>query len=368
MKRIVTFFLTFTLIVSLFSCERSTVSAEYTEEGKKPSYMAKLYSDPRNTEYAFVIREMGQMQSSIAIGNIGGELKTFYTAPSDCCIYEIYTGNGIVAFYELYPDSSGSVRYELKIVDTENEKIYAPYSKLLSKENDVQPRFLTVYNDCIYYLTVSLLLESCRVMKFRLSTEELTEFVSYPMTDNEFTYGHSSTFINHRGDDLFVSRVDKTTQYIDVYSLSSGEKSSEIKLPNEIGIVYNCDYDPKNGVCAIYYNQLSNGTLAGDAVGILYRGETKIKRIFTAGAGTYLDRDALRIENNILLFNLSKDAETVEYGNYDGVLYNMANDKITRFEGSVNTWYDNGSIYNLTLDKKLNGGKMTVTCREIVTQ
>ncbi len=330
--------------------------------------MTKLYSDPRNTEYAFVIREMGKMQSAIATGTIGGELKTVYTASPNCCIYEIYTGNGIIAFFELYPDNSGSIRYELKVIDTENGTVHAPYSKLLSKENDVQPRSLIVNNGCVYYLTVSLLLESCRVMKYELANDELAEFVSYPMTENSFTFGHSSTFINSRGDDLFVSRVEKSTQYIDIYSMSGGEKSSEIKLPEEVGIVYNCDYDSKNGVCALYYGQLENGDLTADAVGILYRGETKMKRIFTAGAGVYLDRDALKIENNILLFNLSRDSETVKYDNYDGVLYNMANDKLTRFEGSVSTWYDNGSIYNLTLDKKLNGGKMTVTCRQIVAQ
>ncbi len=368
MKKLLSAVLSVMLLISFTSCaEKAEVLAEYSQEGVKPIYTAKLYSDPRDEKYAFLLREDGKMQSCIATGTLTSELKTVYTAPSDGYIYEMYANGGTVAFYEMHPVSNGT-RYDLKVIDTETDKVYSPYSKLISRDDDMQPRFVAVYNDCVYYLTVSLLLESCRVMKFDPATEELSEFIVTPFTENSLTYNHSSTFINRRDDNLVVSRVDGAKQYIDVYSLSSGQKVSEKLLPSSVGIVYNCDYDARSGVYAVYYGQLESGNLTFDAVGIISHSSEELKRIFSAGANTYLDREALRIENNILLFNLSKDADSVLYDNYDGILYNMATDELTRFSGSMHTWYDDGNIYNLMLDKKLNSDKITLTKRQIISK
>ncbi len=368
MKRILSLILSL-IFICLTSCSSKTSTlAQYETEGQKPSFVSKLYTDPRKEEYAFLIREPGQMQSSVAIGKIGGEMTTVYTASPDCCIYSLYTNAGIVAFYELYPQTDGSVRYDLKVIDTESGETYTPYSKLLSEDNDMQSGYLTVYNDCVYYLTVSLRLQSCRIMKFDLSDSSLTEFVTLPFTENELTYNHSCTFFNRKGDNMILSRVEGSTQYIDVYSISSGEKKISKELPDTVGIVYNCDYDSRSGTYALYYAQIENGEFGADAVGLMFDESDEIKRIFQSNTDTYLDRDALCIQNNILIFNLSRNSDTVQYDNYDGVLYNMATDELTRFPGSIYTWYDDDAIYNLSLDKKVNGGKMTIDRRQIVAE
>ncbi len=369
MKKILSLILVLAFTVTLFSCsKKAEVLAEYTVEGQKPIHAAKLYSDPRREEYAILIREADQMKSSVAVGTLGGETKTVYTAPDECYIHELVAGAGTVAFYELYPMSDGSTLYKLKAVNTETGEVYSPYTKLLSLENDMQPRFLTVYNNCVYYLTKALQLESCRIMKFDMSDSSLSEFVTTDMTENSFTYGHSCTFFNRRGDDLIVSRVDGYTQYIDIYSLSSGKRSSEKKLPSSVGVVYNCDYDPSSGVYAIYYCQLTEEGLGADCVGTTSKNSDELKIIFTAAEGNYLSNEALRIENNIVLFNISANSDTFKYENFNGVLCNMASESVTRFTGSVYTWYDSDAIYNISLDEELHTDKIILTRREIVAE
>lgn len=369
-KRILALLLTACTLFSVASCSKKAKTvAEYTVQGEKPSFVTPLYSDGTSDEYAVLFREYGEYNSAVAVGTLDGEKRVIYRTEDGSCIYELYVYNGIIAFYDMTPENSEDVYYRLKVIDTESGEVYSPYSKLICEDGDVQPRFLALYGKDVYYVTASLKMGMSRIMKYTVGDEKPVEFVATEMTENSFTYGHSHTFVNRHDQSLIVSRVVGYDQYIDVYNIVTGEKKSEKLLPSNVALVYNCDYDEMNGIYALYYAEISEGEFGNEAVGYITSNSTEIKKIATLNGDSYVEREGVVLVNNLILLCM-KDSSLEEepYKSFNSVAYNIADNTMNSFTGSVQIWIEDNNIYNLSLDEKSGKDKMVITKHTIASK
>ncbi len=369
-KRIFALFSAIIMVLLPTSCSKKAETvAEYTTVGEKPSFVAPLYSDKTNGEYAVLLREYGEYGSAVAVGELDGEKRVLYKTEEGSCIYELYVYEGIVAFYDMTPENDEDVYYRLKVVDTKSGEVYSPYSKLICEDGDVQPRFLALYDRDVYYVTASLKMGMSRIMKYTVGEEKPVEFVSTEMTENSFTYGHSHTFVNRHDQSLIVSRVVGYDQYIDVYNIVTGEKKSEKLLPSNVALVYNCDYDEMSGVYALYYAEISEGDFGAEAVGYTTNEMKEIKKLATLNGDSYVERESIVLVNNLILLCMKDSSlEDDPYSSFNSVAYNIADNTMNSFTGSVQIWIRDESIYNLSLDKKNGKDKMVITKHSITSK
>lgn len=365
MKKILILCVVLSLLLS--SCTVTEPLAIYTG-GDVPSDFTPLYPGTSGTEYAVLLRKYDSFISSIAVTEyLGAPLETVYTASDTSAIYEIYAKDGIIAFYELTSYEDGTVGYELNVLEYgSRETVHHDnvYQKTVTREGDVQTRFLAIHDGAVYYLTASLLLERSRIMRYDVETKELTEYISFPMTENELTYGHPCTFIRETNGYLVCGYAEGDTQYIRTYNLRSGALHAEKRLPDYADIVYFADHDPDTGIYALYY-----GTKSGDSVkeyiAFTTSADTELHNIFEAGDNIYIVSERVSLCNNVIYFNTDELSGDDPYKAYNGLMYNITDGSAVSFSGSCRIRIDGYSVYNITFDKRKGFEKVYLREAEI---
>lgn len=358
--------LTVLLAFVMLFCSSCTVVphlAEYEGEGPLPSYMTLLYPGTTSGEYAVLLRSYDKTSSVIALADeIGGEMTNIYTCPDTAAVYEIYAKDGTAAFFEVTAYANGSYGYELNVLETANGEVVHHdnvYSKTVTREGDVQTRFVAVFDGCVYYLTSSVSLERCRIMKYDTKTRALTEYISFPMTENDVTFGHSCTFIKESNGYLICSYIDGANQFIRTYNLRTGNLITEKPLPDNVGVVYCADHDPDTGVYAVYYGALGkNGELETEYLAYSTESDSALHTVYEVAGDVYVCRESVAVCNNLIYFNLECVSEKKPYDGFVGVLYNLTDGKTISFTASCQTWIDGSAVYNLSFAKRQGYDKM----------
>ena len=359
----------FAVLILLAGCSQNkNVIAEYESPDRLPSCYARLYPEKSGDgRYAVLLRKFDGIETHIAVSDgLDGEPQTVYSLPDGTFAYELAAGGGLIAFYQLTSYTDGSVNYALKIIDTENgNKVHSPYSKTVSDAKETQTRFLTVFGGAVYYLTASVKLGRCRIMKYDTKTEELSEFLSFDFTDNEITNGHSCTFISGREGYLTCGVVSGSVYTLKTYNMRTGSLIAEKQAPGNVGMIFYADYDRMTGIYALYYAQKGDGSKGDERVGVMTASSEYVTDVFTNLDNAYICRDAVTVYNNLICFNVEAAEKTDGYESFYGVLVNITDGSDTAFRGSLQLLIEDNDIYSLSFAKNKGYEKVTVSRTEI---
>lgn len=350
------------LMLTLCACQTGkNVIFTYAEQGKIPTYICRLYPAEReDTRVALLLRRYDESASSVAVAAAPGEETTVvYSLPAGALTYELTAGEGIIAFYELTTYSDGSVNYTLKIIDTKNNNaVHSPYKKTVSEDNEIQTRFIAVFDGCVYYLTKSNLLGRCRVMKYSLRDKELTEYQSYDFTENELTGGSSCTFISENSGYLTCGVVDGNRTTLQTYDLTTGELVREKPLPYSAALVYMADHDYNTGLYAMYYVSAQGD----ERVAVFAYSENDVTDIMKLDDNTYITREEVRMINSEVYFGTQRTDEEAEtpYTQFEGYMINAvsADAEKKSCPGCLQIFVQDGEYYGLCFDEKRAYEKM----------
>ena len=346
------------LTFALCACQadKNTVRT-YDQPGRIPTYMSRLYPNTEGDErYAYLLRRYDESASAVAISDTqNGEMTTVYTLQSGNLTYEFTAGYGIIAFYELTTYTDGSVSYALKIIDTKNNnKVHSPYKKTVSEDAEIQTRFLCVFEDSVYYLTKSNLLGRCRVMKYSVSTAELTEYLSFDFTENEMTNGSSCTFISEHSGYLTCGAVDGNKTTLKTYDLTTGELVREKPLPYGAALVYMADHDYNTGMYAMYYISAQGD----ERVATFAYSDDDLTDVAKLDENSYVTREETRIVNDTVYFELQDTSKESPYDQFKGVTVNAVTGESKEYPGCLQLFTQGGDTYGLCFDKKQTYEKM----------
>lgn len=359
MKKILSFVII--LMLTLTSCAaikvgKSEQVCTYTGD-KTLSYMADI-DDNGGYAFIYVSPETGEY-SVYSAKEDGKEEKLLYTAKKNSYIYELYGNDGIIAFFERTLYSNNDERCTLKVIDSQAEKVYTPYEKVIVySKNDIQSRFICVEGKDVYYVTASYALGESRVMKYTVGDDEPSELAVVQFTENEMTFGHSITCISKSGDNIIMACVDGYTNCIAFVNTKTGVCEKKKMLPNNVGIVYSAAYDAETESIALHYSSVNDkGEFICDNVGyISMQGET-ITTVYQLKDDEGICRESVEAFGGVLFFNVqngqAKDGDSLATTGqlYTGYVFNMKSAKGVLFEKSFRTWANGEFIYNLGLDE-----------------
>ncbi|MBR6921301.1 MAG: hypothetical protein IKH51_03825 [Clostridia bacterium] len=353
------------LMLTLCACQSGkNIITVYSEAGKIPTYICRLYPAERDdTRIALLLRRYDESTSSVAVAAAPGEEMTeVYSLPAGSLTYEMTAGDGLIAFFELTTYSDGSVNYALKVIDTKNNnKVHTPYKKTVSEDNDIQTRFIVIFDGCVYYLTKSLLLGRCRVMKYSVSDKELTEYKNYDFTENELTGGSSCTFISENSGYLTCGVVDGNRTTLKTYDLHTGDLVREKPLPYGAALVYMADHDYNTGMYAMYYISAQSD----ERVAVFAYSEDGLHDIMKFDDKIYVTREEVRLINDEVYFGAQSISESDDtpYKQFEGIIMNAvktdADKKVC--PGCLELFIMNGEYYGLCFDEKQAYEKMVLT-------
>ena len=328
-----------------------SVAAVYEEPGRIATHICSLGP---STYCALLFRRYDESSSVIAKGySPDMEIETVYTLPEGSLTYELTAGGFIIAFYELTTYSDGSVNYALKVIDEDN-KVHSPYSKTVSEDNEIQTRFLAVYDDCVYYLTKSNLLGRCRVMKYSVKDKELTEYLGFEFTENELTNGSSCTFISEKNGYLTCGVVDGGKTTLKTYDLRTGGLVREKPLPFGAALVYMADHDYEAGTYAIYYLSAQGD----ERIASFAYTDNDMTDITTLGTDTYVSREEVRIHGDTVYYELQDTSKEKPYDQFTGVILNTATGEKEEYPGCMTIYIKADTTYGLFFDKNRGYEKM----------
>lgn len=352
------------LFVLLCSCggDKSVIK-KFDEESGLPAHITRLYPEKSgDTKVAVLLRRYDDTASAVATADApDGELKTVYELPAGSFTYEIAAGGGVIAFYELTAYTDGSVKYALKVIDTENgNKVHSPFKKTVSQDGGVQTRFIAVCGGAVFYLTRAELLERCRVMKYDVSTGELTEFLAFPFTDNELTGGSSCTFISEKRGYLTCGVVDGKKTTLKTYDAASGALVKEKPLPYGAAMVCMADFDYDTGMYAMYYLSAQND----ERVAVFAFSDEEPTDILSLDEGTYIDHDEVRIVNDRIYFELQDTGKTGNSELFKGVCANALNGEAEYYDGVYDMLLTDGGLYTLEFDNETDYTGITMKIRK----
>ena len=361
MKKLICILLA-SLMLTLCACQTGkNIIFTYDEQGKIPTYICRLYPEDReDTRLALLLRRYDESASAVAVASApDGEMTEVYSLPAGSLTYEMTAGGGIIAFFELTTYSDGSVNYALKVVDTNNSNaVHTPYKKTVSEDNEIQTRFITVFDGCVYYLTKSNLLGRCRVMKYCVETKELTEYKSFDFTDNELTGGSSCTFISENSGYLTCGVVDGNRTTLKTYDLTTNELVREKPLPYSAALVYMADHDYSTGMYAMYYLSAQGD----ERVAVFAYSEDNVRDIMKLDDDTYVTREEVRIINDELYFETQRTDESSDtpYTQFEGYIINAVSSDAEKknYPGCLQLFTLSGEFCGLCFDKKQAYEKM----------
>ena len=359
------------LIAALFllaGCSKpDNVIAEYTSPDELPSCYARLYPEKSaDSSYAVLLRRFDEAESHIAVcGGLGEEMRTVYSLPEGTFAYELCAGGGLIAFYQLISYTDGSIDYALKVIDTENEnKLNSPYSKTVSDISETQTRFIAVFGGAVYYLTSSAKLGRCRIMKYDVKSETLSEYLSFEYTNDKDAGGISCTFISEREGYLTCGVTDGKDYSLKTYNLRTGSLYAEKEI-KDVSMIFYADYDRMTGIYAVYYAKNGDGSNGDERVGITTASGAAITDLFTDLTAAYICRDAVTVYNNLVCFNVEAADKIGAYDSFYGVMVNVTDGSNVAFKGSFQLFIKDSDIYSLTFDKKAGYGKVSLSKTEI---
>ena len=346
------------LALTLCACRQAENTVRvYDTQGQIPSHMSRLYPNLKyDTRYAVLLRRYDESVTSVAVADKpDGELTTVYSLPYGVLTYEITAGDGLIAFYELTTYSDGSVNYALKVIDTKNgDKVHSPYKKTVSEDNEIQTRFIVIFDDCVYYLTKSNLLGRSRVMKYSVKNKELTEYQSYDFTENDMTGGSSCTFISERSGYLTCGVVDGNRTTLKTYDLTTNELVREKPLPYGAALVYMADHDYGTGLYAMYYISAQGD----ERVAVFAYSDSDVRDVVTLDEDTYISREEVRIANDTVYFGLQDTSKETPYAQFTGVTVNAVTEETNKYDGCLLLFIQDGGMYGLCFDQKQPYEKM----------
>ncbi len=350
LKKLLCFILAAAAVFAFASCARADIIKTYTDAGGLPSQMTPL--DPRadDGKFAVLLRKFDDSKTSVAVSDkIDGDFDIIYELPDGRITYELTACDGLIAFYELSMFSDGSVNYALKIIDTKNEnKVHSPYGKTVSEEKDLQTRFLVIYNGAVYYLTKSNLLGRCRVMKYDVNTNDLTEYLSYDFTENAMTDNSSCTSISERGGYLTCAVVSGSRTTLKTYDLNTDELVREKELPYSAALVYMADHDYNTGLYAMYYFSAQSD----ERVGVFAYSDNEITDLITLNDDQYLNHEQVRIYQNDVSFVVQDTSKTVPRDQFCYMCAPVTGGELTKLQGVFDTVYITSYMWGLEFDAK----------------
>jgi len=331
---------------------RNDIIKTYDDPYFMPSHMTRLYPEKAEDKtLAMLLRKYDEAASAIAIcTEPEAEPAVIYRLPDGKITYEISAGDGIIAFYELTTYTDGSVNYALKVMDTKSETldVRTPYNKSVSDENDVQTRFICVYGGCVYYITKSNLLGRCRVMKYSVKDDELTEYSGVPLIENEITGGASITSISARGGYLTCAVVSGNRTTLKTYDLNTDELVREKELPYSAALVYMADHDYNTGLYAMYYFSAQSD----ERVGVFAYSDNEITDLITLNDDQYLNHEQVRIYQNDVSFVVQDTSKTVPREQFCYMCAPVTGGELTKLQGVFDTVYITGYMWGLEFDSK----------------
>ncbi|MBQ7699012.1 MAG: hypothetical protein IJT49_01550 [Clostridia bacterium] len=344
--------------LTLCACQSDTnIAAVYDEPGRIPTHVCRLDpSSADDTRLALLLRKYDESASVVAVSDgPGGEMTAVYSLPDSVMTYEITANEGLIAFYELTTYSDGSVNYALKVIDTNNNnKVHSPYKKTVTDENDIQTRFIAVYDGCVYYLTKSNLLGRCRVMKYSVKDKELTEYLGFDFTENEMTAGSSCTFISEKSGYLTCGVVDGNRTVLKTYDLKTNELVREKQLPYGATLVYMADHDYAAGTYAMYYISAQGD----ERVAVFSYEDADVTDLLKMDENTYVNREEVRLENGKVYFEIQDTSKESPYDQFTGMAADTVSKIIEEYEGCIRLFLNKDAAYILCFDKKSGSEKM----------
>lgn len=292
----------------------------------------------------------------VSTKNADGTEKLLYTLAENTYAYELYAESGIIAFFERQIYTNRDERCTLKVIDTASGEVYTPFSKVIVFDTyDVQSRFIKISGKDVYYITSSFALNETRIMKYTVGAEDPVEFATLPLTENEFSYNHSITCMDINGTTLAAACIDGYDCYIALYDLASGELQKKKILPIEVGIVYSIAYNDAGNIALFYATVDEKGDFTADKVGVIGTNESSIEPLYELSKGEYINRETVLLDGDIMCFNvqISKEGDNVlSYDDFYGVMFNIADGKSARVNGSFSMFAKDGKLYNLVFDEK----------------
>ena len=351
MKKCLCFALAALRIFALASCARADIIKTYDDPQFMPSQMTFLYpEEPDDESFAVLLRKYDESASAVAVGmKPDGEFNVIYRLPEGKLTYELTAYDGIIAFYELTAYSDGSVNYALKVIDTkDNNKVHSPYKKTVSEEGDLQTRFIVIYNNAVYYLTKSNLLGRCRVMKYNVKTDELTEYLSFDFTENTMTDNASCTSISGKGGYLTCAAVSGNKTTLKTYDLNNDELVREKELPYGAAIVYMADHDYNTGLYAIYYYSAQRE----ERVGVFAYSDDTIDDVYSLSDDEYLNHEEVRIDGGNVVFTVQDTSKTVPHEQFYHMERPVSGGEFTKYQGVFDTVRVVGDMWGLEFDSK----------------
>lgn len=363
LKKIATLFLAAAaLFLTLCSCSgEKNIIKSYGEDGGIPAHTVRLYpGSPGDTRVASLMCRYDGTDARIGVADgPGSDVRIVYETSPNTLTYEITAGGGIIAFYELTIYNDGSAGYALKAVDTENGgAVHSPFKKTVSSDTVKQTRFLYVYDGYVYYLTEAALLGRCRVMRYSVKERTVEEFASFPFTENEATGGSSCTFISGRGGYLTCGVVDGSRSVLRTYDLVSGGIWREKALPYAASVVYSADLDPMTGIYALYYLNAQNE----EQIGLIAGSDERITDVFTLAEGTFVNREEVRLYNDLLIFSLQDQSKQDDpYAAFRSVAVRVTDLKTSEYAGCFEILTLDAGSYKYTFDKKAGYSKILLS-------
>lgn len=281
-----------------------------------------------------------------------GKETTLYTLEDGNYAYELYANDGLIAFFERCIYSNRDERCTLKVIDTENGEVYAPFSKVIVYEDyDVQSRFIEIDGDDVYYITSSFTLGETRIMKYTLGAESPVEFTTLALTQNDFTYDHSITCFDIDDGKLICACLDGYSNVIQIFDLESGVCEKKKLLPANVGVVYSIAYSNNTAETALYYSTVStDGKIDGDYVGVIKATSENINVLYTLEDGEYVNRETVSFDGEYVCFNIQTKTD-ISYDNFKGMMIGINNKKALNVEGSMQTFTKDGKLYNMLIDE-----------------
>ena len=337
----------------LCSCGiRNDIIKTYDDPYFMPSHMTLLYPEkPDDSFVAVLLRKYDESASAVAVGSEpDGDFNVVYRLPDGKLTYELSAGDGIVAFYELTAYSDGSVNYALKVIDTKSDavNVITPYSKTVSGENDVQTRFICVYGGCVYYITKSNLLGRCRVMKYSVKDEQLTEYLGVDFTENEITGGASVTSISVKNGYLTVAVISGNRTTLKTYNLTTDELVREKELPYSVSMVYMAYHDYNTGLYAIYYFSAQSD----ERVGTFAYSDGAVDDILTLSNDEFINHEEVSVERGEVCFTVQDTAKTAPHEQFYSVKKSVTDKEIQKYQGVFDTLYTENDAFGLEFDNK----------------
>lgn len=330
--------------------------------------------DAKSLTYAYLLADYQYTYSRIAVGKLGETPRVVYSAPETCNLKRMYAANNQVIFVERGLIEDNTTPYTVKVYDLATDKVTdIQTDRIQDTENRLFEYWCYLYEGYAYWAFHDYDKSVTTIYEYHLATGEKKELASLPFYTNNITFDHPLTFMRVSGQYLLYNVVSAEGQSIVVYDLKTHTQKESVKMPAEIAVILNADFDAEKNLFALYYYGLdSTGVPSLESVGKYDNINKTMQTIFVSDGNTILYDDHLTLQDHYICFNtmyLGTDAgqantdkgedntdKGIDIRNYIGSVYNYENNTQQDFKTAFNTELRNGRVYNLLFDTNLGAG------------